>query len=513
MLERMSRQLPLVARGAACALFCLCLPGVAAAQADERIRPRTVVTTDPELDDSNSLVRLLLYSSELQIEGLIYASSQFHWKGDGKGTLFSAPNREYSRGGLNLCPCTSWRWKPGERHIEDALDVYAAVYANLRVHAPGYPTANELRSKVREGNVTFDGDMSHDTPGSELIRQVLLDERGGPVYLLAWGGQSTIARALKAIELAHANTPGWAAIREKVSLKAVIQAFGDQDGTNTSYIRVAWPDIEYRQMSTATWGYGARSVVRPEFAQYLAAAWTREHVSSVGPFGALYRVWRDGKQMVPGDIFDYFGFDLSAEELRTQGYRVWTPPQEKGAWISEGDTSTFMNLIDNGLRAHEHASFGGWGGRNAPDLDPSGAQPRDYATARWFEFAQLDFAARLKWTVTPTFAGANHEPRVAVAGGLAVDAAPGSIVRLDATTSDPDGNTVAIRWWQYTDADTYPGAISLAPVTGGSTGFTVPTDATPGQTIHVIVQATDNGSPALTSFQRVIVTVTARTGD
>ena len=32
------------------------------------------------------------------------------------------------------------------------------------------------------------------------------------------------------------------------------------------------------------------------------------------------------------------------------GYVVWTPPQEKGSWISEGDTSIFMNLIDNGLR-------------------------------------------------------------------------------------------------------------------------------------------------------------------
>jgi hypothetical protein len=35
------------------------------------VRPRTIVTTDPELDDSNSLVRYLLYSADLQTEGLI----------------------------------------------------------------------------------------------------------------------------------------------------------------------------------------------------------------------------------------------------------------------------------------------------------------------------------------------------------------------------------------------------------------------------------------------------------
>jgi hypothetical protein len=477
---------------------------------EQRVRPRTIVTTDPELDDSNSLVRFLLYSAEVETEGLIYASSQFHWRGDGKGTRFSMPDREYSRGGINLCPCTSWRWKPGERYIHDAVEIYATVYPNLRVHDRNYPTLEFLRSKIREGNVEFEADTSKDTPGSDLIKRVLLDDTPGPVYLLAWGGQSTIARALKSIRQQYEGSQDWSKIVEKVSRKAIIQAFGDQDGTNASYIKPEWPGIEFRQMSTATWGYGARSVVRPEFARYLSAEWTRENVSSVGPFGAFYRVWGDGKQMVPGDIFDYFGLDLSAEELRAKGYRVWTPPQEKGAWISEGDTSTFMNLIDNGLRAHEDVSFGGWGGRNAADTDASGTSPRDYATARWFEFAQRDFAARLKWTVTPTFAAANHEPGVTVSGPLNRSAAPGSIVRLVATATDPDRDALTMKWWQYTDGDTYPGTVSLSTPETLTTTFQVPADAKPGQTIHALIQVTDNGTPALTSFQRVIVTVASR---
>jgi Cellulose-binding Sde182, nucleoside hydrolase-like domain/Cellulose-binding protein Sde0182, C-terminal domain len=477
-----------------------------------RVRPRTIVTTDPELDDSNSMVRYLLYTNEVTTEGLIYASSQFHWRGDGKGTRFSKPNREYSRGGLNLCPCTSWRWNPAVHHIDEAVEIYAKVYPNLKVHDPNYPTPEFLKSKIREGNVEFEGDMSKDTPGSELIKEVLLDDRGGPVYLQAWGGQSTIARALMAITLQYGNSPQWAAIQEKVSKKAIIQAFGDQDDTNASYIKPEWPRIEYRQMSTATWGYGARSVVRPEFAQYLSAAWTRENVSSVGPFGAHYRVWRDGKQMVPGDVFDYFGEDATTEELRAKGFQVWTPPQEKGAWISEGDTSTFMNLLDNGLRAYEDASYGGWGGRNAQDKlqgDGGGASPRDHAAARWFEFAQRDFAARLKWTVTPTFAGANHEPQVSVTSGLNVTAAPRATVRLTATATDPDRNALTIKWWQYTDAGTYPGMIAFSQGDALTTTFQVPPDAANGQTIHALLQVTDDGAPPLTSFQRVIVTIKA----
>ncbi|MEP7314653.1 MAG: nucleoside hydrolase-like domain-containing protein [Pseudomonadota bacterium] len=91
-------------------------------------KPRVVITADPELDDFNSLVRYLLFSSDYATEGLIYASSQFHWKGDGKGTKRFVPGREYSRFGLQLCPCNSWRWTPDERFIDDAVEAYAWAY-------------------------------------------------------------------------------------------------------------------------------------------------------------------------------------------------------------------------------------------------------------------------------------------------------------------------------------------------------------------------------------------------
>src|SRR5213592_2105331 len=183
------------------------------------LKPRVVVTTDPELDDSNSLVRYLLYSTDFRTEGLIYASSGFHWKGDGTGKKLSVPNREYSRWGLNLCPCASWRWAPDEHYIDIAVATYARVYQNLRVHNPNYPAPAELQSTIRWGNVEFDGDISKDTPGSDLIKALLLDDEPGPVYLLAWGGQSTIARALKSIQLQYSATPQWSAVYQKVSRK------------------------------------------------------------------------------------------------------------------------------------------------------------------------------------------------------------------------------------------------------------------------------------------------------
>ena len=67
-------------------------------------KPRVVVTTDPELDDSNSLVRYLLYSTDFKTEVFVYASSQFSWKRDGTDKKWFVPGREYTRFGLNHGP-------------------------------------------------------------------------------------------------------------------------------------------------------------------------------------------------------------------------------------------------------------------------------------------------------------------------------------------------------------------------------------------------------------------------
>ena len=45
-------------------------------------RIRVIVTTDPELDDLNSMLRLVLYSNEIELAGLVYSSSKHHYAGD-----------------------------------------------------------------------------------------------------------------------------------------------------------------------------------------------------------------------------------------------------------------------------------------------------------------------------------------------------------------------------------------------------------------------------------------------
>ena len=264
----------------------------------------------------------------------------------------------------------------------------------------------------------------------------------------------------------------------------------------------------------------------------MTSSWMKENVSSRGPLGALYRVWGDGKQMVKGDIMDYFGIaGHTTEELRKMGYVVWMPVQEKGSWLGEGDNPTFMNMPGNGLRAFEADSYGGWGGRELIDpnakniffqtgdtssramaaaLSASTTQANKAVDAmaypNFFPAAQQDFAARLKWSVTPKYNGANHEPVVKIEGPLNIMASAGEKIRLNGAVSDPDGNTVSTKWWQFR-VGTYPKKIDIATPDAKQIALEIPKDAISGQTIHVIFEATDNGSPSLTRYQRVIVTV------
>ena len=537
--------------------FLLLVAGIATAQQQ---KPRVVITADPELDDNNTLIRAMLYSSDFQIEGLVYASSTFHWKGDGKGTTQHLAGREYTR--LGLCPCTSWRWASDEHFIDNIVGAYAGVYANLKVHNPNYRSPAELKSKIKWGNVAFEGDYSKDTEGSNLIKSLLLDDQPGPLYVTAQGGQSTIARALKSIHDQYANTPQWGAIRDKVSLKLIVIPTGDQDGTYARYIQPNWPEVPERQLSTMDFGYFVRNGLAPEDQVYVSARWTRENISSRGPLGAMYRVWGDGKQMVKGDRTDYFGLSgYTADQLRNMEYMVWMPPQERGSFIGEGDTPTFLNLLDNGLRAYENRHWSGWGGSvrssKVPAVGLGGAQvtpaspddpgvaiglvpaestasensksatvpagpaasgPGDAglprisaanaaANARFFAAAQNDFAARLKWSVTSKFNDANHEPKVRIKSSPEVSVRAGRTVRLEGEVSDPDHNAVNVIWWQDNAAGTYPGDVGFSDQAALSTTFRVPHDAQPGHTIHIILEATDNGTPPLTGYQRLIVRI------
>jgi hypothetical protein len=177
--------------------------------------------------------------------------------------------------------------------------------------------------------------------------------------------------------------------------------------------------------------------------------------------------------------------------------------------VGPDDPGVGLGIAPAGRNANKTAvapaapAGGGGGGRGGQPIPPRTAT----VNARFFAAAQNDFAARLKWSVTPKFSDANHPPKVSVRGPLDVSAAHGSTAHLQANVSDPDKNNVKVAWWQYNDAGTYPGDVTFSDAAALTTDVRIPDDAQAGQVIHVILEATDDGTPRLTRYQRVIIRV------
>lgn len=449
-------------------------------------RPRVIVTSDGEIDDECSMVRFLLYANEWDIEGIVTSSSQYHWQGH--------------------------KWA-GDDWVQRYLRAYAEVHPNLVKHDPRYPTPEYLQARTLLGNVRAEGEMDALTPGSRRIVEVLLDDRDArPVWIQAWGGTNTIARALKTIEEQY---PGRMA---EVAKKIRFYFIWEQDDTYQRYIRPRWgrygiPTIISDQFIALF--YQWKKYLPAEKQAYLVGSWMKANIlENHGPLCALYKA-----------------------------HGTQDPGFDEGDFRSEGDSPAFLHAIPNGLRSTQSPDWGGWGGRfvrvrENTWLDPVAETGHRYPEGRWYtesawgrarlkkeipidaaltaylepqwrwiDALQNDFAARADWCVRP-YAAANHPPEVVLAHPQDLTARPGDSVGLSATGSrDPDGDRLSYRWWQYRDAGTYPGAVEIRDALRPAASLTMPGDAAEGQTIHLIGEVTDDGTPRLTRYQRVVVTV------
>ncbi|BCX47921.1 hypothetical protein HAHE_18290 [Haloferula helveola] len=444
-------------------------------------RPRVIVTTDGEADDRCSMVRFLLTANEFEVEGIINSSSQFHWVG-GEGWHAFHP--------------VDW--------VEKYIALYAKVHPNLLLHDPNYPSPEYLLSRWKVGNIGPDGEDKKRTEGAEWIAKVLLDDTDPrPVWIQAWGGCNTISRALRIIEEDHPER------MEEVAAKLRLFLIWEQDGTYQSYIRPNWER------------FGIPTIISDQF-DCMAYIWPK---------------------VLPEKTKRYFEADWMGEHiLKGHGPLCDAYEHLNGAFHAEGDTPAFLHTIPNGLRSIESPGWGGWGGRYvkiranvwmdpppAPDwkhpdgrwtIDKSWAKklenvssPEDQAVrahyfkpiSRWLDDVQNDFAARADWCVK-SYEDANHPPVVELKDtALEIDAKPGETVTLDASASrDPDGDRLTARWWHYREAGTYSGP-ELAGSDKPKVAIKVPADANDGDTIHMVCEVTDSGTPALTRYARTVI--------
>ncbi|MBM1107775.1 DUF1593 domain-containing protein [Aurantibacter crassamenti] len=479
---------------------------------DNFSKPRTIITTDGEIDDVDSFIRMLLYANELQIEGLVISSSMWHWKGDGKGTTFIS---EMEMTKEMYGERTNLRWV-GTEWMFPLLDAYDKVYPKLSENAEGYPTAEYLKSIVKVGNIDFEGEMSKDTEGSDFIKSILLNNNNEPIYLQAWGGNNTIARALFSIEEEFSDSPSWQKIHKSVSEKTIIYNILDQDITLEKYISKKWPNIKILNNLNQFWSvaYNWKKEVPKDFHPFLEGDFMDEHIiNNHGPLTKMYYAYGDGQK-------------LEGDETHTHGdttkmKNTFWGDFEKYDFISEGDSPAFLHLIEVGLDNLKNPSNGGWGGRlEQSKIHPNRWEDNNkvfdynpytkkldlaYPQSRWMKALQLDFAARADWCIK-NYADANHPPEVKIEQGNQLIVPSGKTIKLKSLASDPDGDKITYKWWQYLEPGTYSGLVKISKPNKSKTKITFGEDLKKGETVHVILEVTDSQFPNLTRYQRVILT-------
>ncbi|SMF65456.1 Protein of unknown function [Alteromonadaceae bacterium Bs31] len=447
-------------------------------------KPRVFVLSDieNEPDDAQSLVRFLVYSNQWDVEGIV-ATTSVHQKN-----------------------------RTAAARVRRIIEAYGKVQKNLAKHEKGFPEAKDLLAVVSEGKALYGMSAvgkGMDSRGSEALIAAVDKKDTRPLWVTVWGGPNVLAQALWKVN----------ETRSKEELKTFIEklrvyTISDQDDSGP-WIRQNFPSLHYIASPGFHSGGGYH------FATWSGISGDNFHARFTGAdFEIVDNPWLDRNIRRKGP--------LGAEHPRTE-------------YLLEGDTPSFLGLINNGLNSPENPHWGGWGGRyeyytprmqkhmleaetrpfwsNAQDevLGTDGKwHTSNHATIwRWRNAFQNDFSARMDWTIKE-FQDANHPPVVLLGHPRMLNAKAGERVELVAKNcSDPDGDSLSYNWFYYQE----PGTFTTASARSGQAvkvnnfdqakaWFEVPTKRVLRKgSMHFILAVTDHGKPRLTRYERVIVNV------
>jgi hypothetical protein len=438
------------------------------------LKPRLVVLTDispdrVEPDDMESMIRLLVHTDLFEIEALIHSTG---WSVGG-----SAGDT-----GLNL--------------IKEDIDLYEKDLPNLmkRSNQQGHlhdsdkqeigywPSADYLRARTMLGSKNrgqrFIGE-NNNSDGSNKIIELADENDERPIWVTVWGGGNTLAQAIWKVQ--QERTPE----QLKAFLKKIrVYTITDQDGTQRPGNTINWPESSHQWM-------------RKEFEKDLFFIWDES-------------AWRFQNGTGSRNWEQY------AANIQGHGNLGGRYPKYK--YGVEGDTPSFLHLMPTGLNNPEIPNQAGWGGyfefgqckdnaTNAYQNHSGNANSISSKYQQYFYQAIFNnFAARMDWAKDGK---GNRNPVVIVNDDsslacIKLAPLPTTSVTLNASkTYDPEGDKLTFKWWILFEAGTYTQDITISGSDTNLATVQVPSDSA-GKSFHVICEVTDNGTPALTAYRRII---------
>jgi hypothetical protein len=459
------------------------IPPFAFAQSIQKHRVIILSDIEADPDDTESFVRLLLYSNQIDLKGLIATTSI--WK----------------------------KTSVAPESIKKIVTAYSKVQSNLIKHEPGFPTAADLMKTVKHGIAKYGMEgvgEGKDSEGSDWIIKILEENDNRPLWISVWGGSNTLAQALYKIKKTKTETE-----TSRLISKLRVYTISDQDDSGI-WIRNNFPSLFYivspgDDYGSATWS-AINSQIKGRTNEEISNRWLAQNIQQGhGALGTAYP-------------------DVS--------------------WGMEGDTPSWLNLIPNGLHNPEHPDWGGWGGRYElyrPDFSkqkkgssgvPNEPETREIWTNatdnytpfiscnfgrvvksdtvhyndnkatlwRWREDFQNDFSARMDWCMSD-YKKANHPPVPVLKGHTEITVKSGEGFSIDGSAShDPDGDSFSYLWFNYPEAGSYKKEIKVSPENYPGIWMVAP-EVEKKETAHFILKITDKGTPALSAYKRIIVTI------